>query len=57
MQVLTCKRRFIYKLLDDSEIPWVYGGEYIAFVELVQSVVKAWISVGLWPVFVFDGES
>ena len=47
---------FIYKVLEDSGLPWVYGGEYDAFYDLVVKVVKAWISVGLRPIFVFDGQ-
>ena len=44
---------FIYKVLEDSGLPWVYGGEYDAFYDLVVRIVKAWISVGLRPIFVF----
>ncbi|KDQ27623.1 hypothetical protein PLEOSDRAFT_29191 [Pleurotus ostreatus PC15] len=46
---------FIYALYFDSRLPWVYGGEYAEFSELVKRVVKAWISIGLRVHFVFDG--
>ncbi|KAG5220583.1 Protein asteroid [Salix suchowensis] len=49
--------RFIYALYFDSRLPWVYGGEYAEFSELVKRVVKAWISIGLRVHFVFDGQS
>lgn len=48
--------RFIYKLVIDADLPWVYGGEYGETAALVLKVVKAWLAVGLVPVFVFDGE-
>lgn len=47
--------RFLYKLFQDSGLPWVYGGEYDAIVQLIVRIVGAWIQVGLRPVFVFDG--
>lgn len=47
--------RFIYKLLQDSNLPWVYGGEYGELARLVVQVVQAWLDVGLRPIFVFDG--
>ncbi|KAH7921099.1 PIN domain-like protein [Leucogyrophana mollusca] len=46
---------FIYELYEQSRLPWVYGGEYRAFSESVESVVRAWIAVGLHVYFVFDG--
>ncbi|KAH9485037.1 hypothetical protein JR316_0001943 [Psilocybe cubensis] len=46
---------FIYDLYQSSRLPWVYGGEYIEFVRLVQIVVQAWIKAGLEVHFVFDG--
>ncbi|KAJ7129025.1 hypothetical protein C8R43DRAFT_1074642 [Mycena crocata] len=46
---------FIYDLYRSSGLPWVYGGEYLAFRNLVQDVVKAWVSVGFTIYFVFDG--
>ncbi|KAI0044243.1 PIN domain-like protein [Auriscalpium vulgare] len=46
---------FIYALHAQSQLPWVYGGEYAAFHDLVVKVVRAWIRVGLQPHFVFDG--
>ncbi|KAL4268723.1 Asteroid domain-containing protein [Pleurotus pulmonarius] len=46
---------FIYALYFDSRLPWVYGGEYAEFSDLVKQVVKAWISIGLRVHFVFDG--
>ncbi|KDQ16310.1 hypothetical protein BOTBODRAFT_173211 [Botryobasidium botryosum FD-172 SS1] len=48
---------FIYYLLDHGGLPWVYGGEYEAYAQLVQTVVKAWLKVNLKPHFVFDGAS
>ncbi|KAI5119948.1 hypothetical protein M0805_002137 [Coniferiporia weirii] len=48
---------FIYKLLHDSNLPWVYGGEYDEYAQLVVKVVAAWLKVGLRPVFVFDGST
>ena len=47
--------RFIYKLYYDSNLPWVYGGEYTEFSALVTRVVQAWINVGFEIYFVFDG--
>ncbi|KAH7915085.1 hypothetical protein BJ138DRAFT_1078212 [Hygrophoropsis aurantiaca] len=46
---------FIYELYDQSKLSWIYGGEYKAFYESVQRVVRAWIDVGLQVYFVFDG--
>ncbi|KAF5317113.1 hypothetical protein D9611_004037 [Ephemerocybe angulata] len=46
---------FIYTLYQQSTIPWVYGGEYQEFHQLVKSVVEAWLKVGLTVHFVFDG--
>ncbi|KAH9048026.1 PIN domain-like protein [Lactarius hengduanensis] len=46
---------FIYELHNQSRLPWVYGGEPVEFRDLVTQVVRAWISVGLRPNFVFDG--
>ncbi|KAJ3536014.1 hypothetical protein NMY22_g6229 [Coprinellus aureogranulatus] len=46
---------FIYTLYHQSELPWVYGGEYQEFYRLVKTVVEAWIHVGLQVHFVFDG--
>ncbi|KAF9485956.1 PIN domain-like protein [Pholiota conissans] len=46
---------FIYDLYQSSNLPWVYGGEYVEFVRLVKSVVESWIRVGLKVYFVFDG--
>ncbi|KAG6809304.1 hypothetical protein H0H92_000762 [Tricholoma furcatifolium] len=47
--------RFIYDLYRNSGLPWVYGGEYPQFVDLVGVVVNAWFKVGLKVHFVFDG--
>lgn len=47
--------RLIYALYGDSGLPWVYGGEYQSFAKCVQTLVRAWLSVGLEPYFVFDG--
>ncbi|KAF8633270.1 hypothetical protein AX17_004445 [Amanita inopinata Kibby_2008] len=46
---------FIYKLYYDSNLPWVYGGEYIEFYRLIIKTVQAWIDLGLKVYFVFDG--
>ncbi|KAF9243114.1 hypothetical protein BU15DRAFT_86527 [Melanogaster broomeanus] len=48
---------FIYQLYEQSRLPWVYGGEYKAFAQRVEQVVKAWITVGLKVYFVFDGPT
>jgi hypothetical protein len=48
---------FIYKLVYDSFLPWVYGGEYALFSGAVRRVVDAWLQLGLEPHFVFDGAS
>ena len=56
-RVCVCVSRFLYKLFQDSGLPWVYGGEYDAVVELVIRIVRAWLAVGLRPIFVFDGAS
>lgn len=49
--------RFIYEVLAWAGLPWVYGGEYDQFSEIVTKIVKAWLSVGLRLYFVFDGTS
>ncbi|KAL7419391.1 hypothetical protein Q5752_006229 [Cryptotrichosporon argae] len=46
----------IYRLYLDS-LPWTTGGEYLAFYRLARRLVLAWRSVGLKPIFVFDGAS
>jgi hypothetical protein len=46
---------FIYDLYNNSNLPWVYGGEYSEFMNLAKTVVQAWIKVGLQVYFVFDG--
>ncbi|KAG5642126.1 hypothetical protein DXG03_003599, partial [Asterophora parasitica] len=46
---------FIYDLHRNSNLPWVYGGEYDQFAKLVAAVAEAWIKVGLKVYFVFDG--
>ncbi|KAG6836560.1 hypothetical protein H0H93_006787 [Arthromyces matolae] len=48
---------FIYDLYRNSGLPWVYGGEYHEFYDLVAVVVNAWIKVGLKVYFVFDGPT
>jgi hypothetical protein len=48
---------FIYELFRRSNLPWVYGGEYREFENLVLTVVQAWISVGLKVYMVFDGAN
>jgi hypothetical protein len=49
--------RFIYHLHHISNLPWVYGGEYDQFCQLILQVVQAWIQLGLKIYFVFDGMS
>ncbi|KAF9228367.1 PIN domain-like protein [Gyrodon lividus] len=48
---------FIYQLYEQSRLPWVYGGEYKAFSQCVEQVVKAWVAIGLEVYFVFDGSA
>ncbi|KAG6861160.1 hypothetical protein C0995_003169 [Termitomyces sp. Mi166 len=48
---------FIYDVYRNSNLPWVYGGEYLEFSHLVVLVVNAWIKVGLKIYFVFDGPT
>ncbi|KIK81542.1 hypothetical protein PAXRUDRAFT_832773 [Paxillus rubicundulus Ve08.2h10] len=48
---------FIYQLYEQSRLPWVYGGEYKAFAQYVEQVVRAWVAIGLEVYFVFDGPS
>jgi hypothetical protein len=48
--------RFVYELHYGANLPWVYGGEYEQITELVTTIVNAWISVGLRPIFIFDGS-
>ncbi|KAG5722859.1 hypothetical protein E4T56_gene6057 [Termitomyces sp. T112] len=48
---------FIYDVYRNSNLPWVYGGEYPEFCDLVTAVVNAWIKVGLRIFFVFDGPT
>jgi hypothetical protein len=52
--VLYCCR-FIYDLYRSSSLPWVYGGQYAAFAQVVTTVVNAWVGIGLDVAFVFDG--
>lgn len=49
--------RFIYTLYQQAGLPWVYGGEYHEFHQLVKAVAQAWLKVGLKVHFVFDGSS
>ena len=37
-------------------MPWVFGGEYDQFAALIERTVDAWLSIGIQPAFVFDGE-
>ncbi|GLB37777.1 putative PIN domain-like protein [Lyophyllum shimeji] len=46
---------FIYDLHRNSNLPWVYGGEYDQYSQLAAAVVRAWLNVGLKIYFVFDG--
>ncbi|KAI0685935.1 hypothetical protein BC835DRAFT_1289009 [Cytidiella melzeri] len=46
---------FIYEVLALLDLPWVYGGEYGQLSFAVQTVVRAWLSLGLRLYFVFDG--
>lgn len=45
----------IYRLYQDS-LPWTTGGEYLAFYRILKRLVVSWKSVGLDPVFIFDGK-
>ncbi len=45
----------IYKLFEEADYPWVYGGEYELFAERVSRTVEGFREVGLEPHFVFDG--
>lgn len=47
--------RFIYEVYQQSQLPWVYGGEYADFKRHVEQVVLSWIAVGFKVYFVFDG--
>ncbi|RDB25430.1 Protein asteroid 1 [Hypsizygus marmoreus] len=46
---------FIYELYRDSNLPWVFGGEYDQFCNTVCAVVRGWINIGFKIYFVFDG--
>ncbi|KAJ4471611.1 hypothetical protein J3R30DRAFT_1809618 [Lentinula aciculospora] len=46
---------FIYEL--QFSLPWVYGGEYTHFAQLITNVVHAWLGVGVKLSFVFDGPA
>ncbi|KAL0955983.1 hypothetical protein HGRIS_002162 [Hohenbuehelia grisea] len=46
---------FIYALYHKSNLPWAFGGEYEQLGQLVQTVIQAWIKVGLTVYVVFDG--
>ncbi|KAJ7072600.1 hypothetical protein C8F01DRAFT_1104502 [Mycena amicta] len=48
---------FIYELHRCSNLPWVYGGEYPAFTNIVATVIREWLNVGLNIHFVFDGPA
>lgn len=47
---------FLFALFAESRLPAIYGGEYDALARLTVHICRAWISVGLMPTFVFDGE-
>ncbi|BEI80094.1 hypothetical protein CcaverHIS002_0106230 [Cutaneotrichosporon cavernicola] len=46
----------IYHLYLDA-LPCASGGEYFQFYRLVRRLVRAWRTVGIEPIFVFDGAS
>ncbi|KAH8828200.1 hypothetical protein DL96DRAFT_1815464 [Flagelloscypha sp. PMI_526] len=46
---------FIYYIQLNGGLPWVYGGEYPRFGDLVASTIHAWLDVGVELHFVFDG--
>ena len=48
--------RFIHTLFHHSRLPWAFGGEYDQFASLIERTVDAWLSIGIEPAFVFDGE-
>ncbi|KAF8484106.1 hypothetical protein JB92DRAFT_2821711 [Gautieria morchelliformis] len=47
----------LYTLYNSCGEPWVYGGEYAALARYVESMVVAWLRVGIRPTFVFDGPT
>ena len=47
---------FLFALFPESDLPMVYGGEYKVLAFLIRKICRSWISVGLMPAFVFDGE-
>ena len=55
LRLMLVLNSFIYQLHRNSNLPWVYGGEYDQFTRLVFVVVQAWIKLGLKVFFVFDG--
>ncbi|GBE81272.1 hypothetical protein SCP_0309990 [Sparassis crispa] len=46
---------FIYEVMNCADLPWVYGGEYEAFSNIISRIVEGWLNVGLRLYFVFDG--
>ncbi|KAG8821945.1 hypothetical protein FRC19_006945 [Serendipita sp. 401] len=46
---------FIYIVYQSSKIPWVYGGEYDYFSQVIQSTLTTWMDMGVNLSFVFDG--
>ncbi|KAL4079339.1 hypothetical protein J3A83DRAFT_4185388 [Scleroderma citrinum] len=48
---------FIYEVYEQSQLPWVYGGEYAGFSHRIKQIVLSWIAVGLTIHFVFDGPA
>lgn len=48
---------FIFEIHVQSQLPWVYGGEYTGFSQYVEQVVLSWIAIGLKVYFAFDGPA
>ncbi|KII95750.1 hypothetical protein PLICRDRAFT_98192 [Plicaturopsis crispa FD-325 SS-3] len=46
---------FIYDVYNNSNLSWVYGGEYADFTTLVETTAHAWLASGAELYFVFDG--
>lgn len=51
------RHRFIYDVYNNSNLSWVYGGEYADFTTLVETTAHAWLASGAELYFVFDGQS
>jgi len=54
--IINLSSSFLFALFADSRLPAVYGGEYNVLGFWARHICRSWVSVGLMPVFVFDGE-